>query len=173
MKLQAKYKHKRHGKKTTHPLTFSLYIGFYAGLLLGGLKMLLFAMRFTDIVPGFLLEPFFQHDFLVAWQGILLGYASFMLLSLAAALLYGLFLRKMKGPWPGLGYGIAWWGFLYLLIGPLTQMTPAITQLDVNSLVSDLCLFTIWGLFIGYSITMEFTAERLREPSGLATPVLK
>lgn len=166
MKLQARYKHKNKEKRATRPLTFSLYIGFYAGVLLGALKLLEFAMRYTGIVPGFLLEPFFRHAFLVTWQGLALGYASFIGLSLIAAVVYGLFMRKARGPWPGIGYGLAWWVLLYLLVGPLTGMTPAITQLDRNSFVSDLCLFAVWGLFIGYSITVEFTDERQREPGG-------
>jgi hypothetical protein len=174
MKLQARYRSKKREHKPTNPVTYSLYIGFFAGLLWGGIKLLEFAMRFTEVVPGFLLEPFFRHAFLVTWQGLLLGYACFIAFSIIAALGYGLFFRKLKGPWPGIGYGIAWWGALYLLIGPVTEMMPGITQLDLNSFVTDLCLFAVWGLFIGYSIAMEFTKERLREPEGGTTaPVLK
>ncbi len=172
MMVKAKYRSKHKSRKTTRPWVFSLYIGLFAGIIWGALKLLQFAMKYTDVVPGFLLEPFFRHDFLVTWQGILLGYGSLICLSLVAALLYGLVLRKLKGPWPGLIYGLAWWGGLYLLIGPLTGMVPAITQMDVNSLVTDMCLFAVWGLFIGYSITFEFTDERSREPMVMkAEPV--
>jgi len=27
-----------------------------------------------------------------------------------------------------------------------------------------LCLFVLWGMFIGYSIALEFTDDRIREP---------
>lgn len=161
----AKYKRKNREirlerqKATTRPWTFSLYIGLFAGLIWGAVKMLEFALRFTAIVPGFLLEPFYRHAFLVTRQGIALGYISFIVFSIAAALLYGLLLRKLKGPWPGLAYGAAWWALIYLLVGPLTEMVPAVTQLDLNSFVTDLSLFLLWGLFIGYSIAMEFTDE--------------
>ncbi|MDF2921986.1 MAG: hypothetical protein K0R57_900 [Paenibacillaceae bacterium] len=174
MKLHAKYRNKKQGHKTTNPIIFSVYIGYFAGILWGGVKLLEFAMKFTEVVPGFLLEPFFRHSFLIAWQGLALGYASFVGLSVLAAAIYGMFLRKLKGPWPGIGYGLAWWCVLYLLVGPLTEMVPAITQLDLNSFVTDLCLFMVWGLFIGFSIAMEFTEERIREPGGRAkTPALK
>ncbi|RAV01000.1 YqhR family membrane protein [Paenibacillus sp. YN15] len=163
MKLHARYRSKPKSRKTTKPWLFSLYIGFFAGILWGALKLLQFAMKYTDVVPGFLLEPFYLHSFLLTWQGILLGYASLIVLSLAAALLYGLVLRKLRGPWPGIIYGLAWWAGLYLLVGPLTGMVPAITQMDINSLVTDMCLFAVWGLFIGYSISFEFTDERSRE----------
>lgn len=164
MKVNARYRSRPKRQKPAKPWLFSLYIGFFAGLLWGSLKLLQFAMRYTDVVPGFLLEPFFLHSFLVTWQGLLLGYASFIGLSLAAALIYGLALRKLKGPWPGLVYGLAWWAALYLLVGPITGMVPAVTQIDINSLVTDMCLFAVWGMFIGYSIAFEFTDERSREP---------
>lgn len=173
MQLKAKYRSNKKEQKTTNPFTFSLYIGFYAGLLWGGVKLLEFAMRFTEVVPGFMLEPFFRHSFLVTWQGLALGYASFIGFSIVAAVVYGLLFRKLKGPWPGILYGVAWWGALYLLVGPVTQMVPGITQLDINSFVTDLCLFTVWGLFIGFTIALEFTKEMQREPGGSPKAALK
>lgn len=166
--LRAKYKRRSRAdwgsksKKENNPFLYSLHIGLFAGLIWGGLKLLEFAIRYTAIVPGFLIEPFFQHAYLVTYMGLALGYASFIGFSIVAAVLYGLLLRKLPGPWPGLAYGAAWWGLIYLLVGPLTEMTPAILAMDRNSLVSDFSLFLLWGLFIGYSISVEFTDERNR-----------
>lgn len=171
--LRAKYKRrsradwKPKSKKETNPFTYSLHIGFFAGLIWGAVKLLEFAMRYTEIVPGFLIEPFFQHAYLVTYMGLALGYASFIGFSIVAALMYGLLLRKLRGPLPGLAYGVAWWAVIYLLVGPMTQMTPSVTLLDLNSLVTDLSLFLLWGLFIGYSIAVEFNDERNR-PSIMA-----
>lgn len=153
-------------KFRTNPFWFAIYIGFFAGLIWGGLKMLEFGLKFTQVVPGFLLEPFFRHSFLLTWQGMFLGWASFIGLSIAASCLYMLFLRKLKGPWPGIGYGLVWWSLLYLLAGPLTGMVDGINQQDLTSFVTDLCLFILWGLFIGYSIAMEYTDERSRETAS-------
>lgn len=150
----------------TNVWLYSLYIGFFAGLIWGGVKLIQYGMKFTEVIPGFLLEPFFLRSFLVSWPGLGLGYASFILLSMTAALLYGLLLRNKQGPWPGIGYGLLWWVFLYLLVGPWMGLMPAASELSVQSFVSDLCLFAVWGLFIGYSIAMEFTDERRREPRG-------
>lgn len=173
--LIARYKNRNHADKPrpakikTNPWAYSLYIGFFAGLIWGAVKLLEFALRFTQVVPGFMLEPFFRHAFLVTREGILLGYASFIGMSVVAAFLYTLFLRKLKGPWPGLAYGVMWWGLIFLLIGPVTGMVPAINQLDLNSFVTDLSLFLLWGLFIGYSIAMEFSDEWGREAAIAST----
>lgn len=155
--------HKKKNRMTDR-FRFAVNIGFFAGFIWGGIKIVEFAMRFTEVVPGFLLEPFYRHAYLVTREGILLGWISFIVFSILASLIYMVLLRKMRGPWPGIAYGAVWWAFLYLLAGPLTEMIPPVKQMDLNSFVSDLGLFLLWGLFIGYTISVEFTDESKREP---------
>lgn len=151
-------------KPKTNKWFFSLYIGFFAGLFWGGLKMIQNYLHFTTLSPVFLIEPFYKHSFLMTWPGYLLGWSVFILFSMAASLLYALMLAKAKGPWYGLGYGLAWWAFIFLLIGPVTGMMNWIAFLDWNTILTDASLFLLWGMFIGYSISFEFTDERIREP---------
>ncbi|ALS22883.1 YqhR family membrane protein [Paenibacillus naphthalenovorans] len=151
-------------KPVTNKWFFSLYIGFFAGLFWGGLKIVQHYFHFTSLSPAFLIEPFYRHSYLMTWQGTLLGWGAYILFSIAAAILYTLLLAKAKGPWYGLGYGLVWWAVLYLFIGPLTSMMDRITLLGWNTILTDCSLFLLWGLFIGYSISFEFTDERIREP---------
>ncbi|MEW9699151.1 YqhR family membrane protein [Paenibacillus sp. SI8] len=148
----------------TNRWLFALYIGFFAGLIWGALKIVEHYLKFTKVVVGFLVEPFFKHDFLLSWQGTLVGWGFFILFSIVAAYLYTIAFWKLRGPWWGIGYGAVWWCFVYLFVGPLAGMTYWITDLDINSSISDFCLFLIWGMFIGYSINVEYTDERTREP---------
>lgn len=154
----------QHSEIKTNRWVFALYIGFFAGLIWGALKIVEQYFKFTKIVIGFLVEPFFRHSFLLTWQGTLTGWAFFTLFSIVAAYIYMIALWKMQGPWWGIAYGAVWWGVLYLVVGPLAGMTYWITNLDFNSVLSDFCLFLLWGLFIGYSIAVEYTDERTREP---------
>ncbi|MDF2961199.1 MAG: hypothetical protein K0S39_2934 [Paenibacillus sp.] len=144
--------------------TYALYIGFFAGLFWGAVKMVEHYFRFTSLPPGFLIEPFFKRSFLLTWQGYLLGWAVFILFSIAATLLYTAFLAKAVGPWVGVGYGMAIWGVIFLLVGPVTGMMNWIAFLDWNTILTEACLFMLWGLFIGYSIAFEFNDESAREP---------
>jgi hypothetical protein len=148
----------------TNMWMFALYIGFFAGFIWGGLKMIQNYFHFSTLPPGFLVEPFFKHTFLMSWQGFLLGWFFFILFSIIAAVVYTVFLRKVKGPYMGMMYGLGWWVLIYLLIGPWTGMNLPLGRIDINTLITDACLFLIWGLFIGYSISVEFTDERVREP---------
>ena len=145
-------------------LGFALNIGFFAGVIWGGLKTIEFSLKFTVVPPGFLIDPFFKHPFLATWMGMLLGLAAFIVLSIIAAMIYEMGLRKAKGPYWGVGYGVVWWVLLYVLLGPLTGMMLPLTRLDRTSSITDGCLFILWGLFIGYSLAFEYTNEQNREP---------
>jgi hypothetical protein len=147
----------------SNPFKLALHVGFFAGLIWGGVRWLFYYFGLTDVLPGFLVEPFFKHDFLNGTGGYLVGYVSFIAMSIVAALLYALVARKLKGPWPGVLYGIAWFVLVYLLIGPMVGMLKPLGVLDWDSIWTDFSIFVIWGVFIGYTITMEFTDERSRD----------
>src|SRR5687768_1205995 len=51
-------------KIKTNRWIFALYIGFFAGFIWGALKIVEYYFKFTSLVPGFLVELFFKHNFL-------------------------------------------------------------------------------------------------------------
>ena len=149
-------------RRKTNPWGFALELGFFAGIIWGAMHWLMFALKFTQVIPGYLGEPFLKHDFVVSGAGALTGYLLFIVLSVLATLLYVLLLRKLKGPWPGMIYGLVWFAGLILAGAPLfLRQRPF--RLSWDSLISEACLFLLWGLFIGYTTAMEFTDERKRE----------
>jgi hypothetical protein len=143
---------------------FAIYIGFFAGLIWGLARELLYYLEFTRVLPAFLVEPFFKKSFMHAAIGHWTGLFVFILFSIMAAILYTALFVKKLGPWPGIGYGIGWWIILYAFIGPYVGMMPSIRELSTATLFSEACVFLLWGVFIGYSIALEFTDEREREP---------
>lgn len=155
---------KKEEKPRTNKWGFAVYIGFFAGLIWGGIKIIENYFHLTSLSPGFLIEPFFLHNYLMTVQGYFIGWFAFIVMSIVASLLYAVFLAKAKGPWVGIIYGLVWWGVIFLLIGPVSGMTNWISFMEFNTIITDLCLFIVWGLFIGYSISFEFTDERVREP---------
>lgn len=146
----------------TNPFYFSIELGYFAGLIWGGLHWLMYVLHFTKVIPGFLAEPFFKHDFLLTPAGHLLGYLFFIVLSVLASLIYVLIFRKLNGPWPGMIYGVLWWSVLFLACSRLFLLQPPF-KLPWNTVISEFCLFLLWGLFIGYTAAIEYTDERKRE----------
>ncbi|HEY0827198.1 MAG TPA: YqhR family membrane protein, partial [Bacilli bacterium] len=102
-----------------------------------------------------------------SWSGHLAGWAAFIGFSILAALLYAVFCHKLKGPFPGILYGLLWWEMMFLWIGPMAGMFKRIPLLEIDTALSELCVFTLWGVFIGYTLTVEFTDERIREPKPI------
>ncbi|KKC46164.1 MULTISPECIES: YqhR family membrane protein [unclassified Paenibacillus] len=153
-----------YGKHTTHTWTYCLQLGFWAGLIWGFAHWLLYTFRFTKVLPGMLAEPFFKHSFLVTGWGHAVGIGHFIVFSILAAYLYKLLLGRFPGPWAGFVYGLLWWTLLFLAFGPLLGMVKPVTVLGWNSIFTELSLYAVWGLFIGYTIAFEFTDEASREP---------
>ncbi|WP_339319694.1 YqhR family membrane protein [Paenibacillus sp. FSL R10-2734] len=143
---------------------FALELGFFAGLIWGGLHWLTYWLSFTKVSPAFIAEPFFKHEFLTTALGHFVGYLIFIVFSVIASLLYVLILRKLKGPWPGLVYGVLWWSVIFIPGSQLFLMQPPFT-LPWNTVISEFCIFLLWGMFIGYTAAIEYTDERKREQS--------
>jgi len=153
-----------HPKYGTNIWLFTLEIGLFAGLIWGGVKGIFYFLRLTTVVPGYMVEPFFKSQFLKSQPGYYVGWGFFILFSLLATLVYILLFRKFKGPVPGILYGIVWWVILFVWVGPALHLMEPIQKLSTNTIFSELCLYLLWGLFIGYSTAHEYTDERKREP---------
>lgn len=161
---QQQREHQQSASKSKNKWYFSLQIGFFAGLIWGGVKGLFYYMSFTTVLPGYLVEPFFKHQFLQTRPGYYLGWLFFTLFSIVAALIYTFAFRKMRGPIPGLVYGMIWWLIIFVALGPLFHMTEPLAKLPFNTQFSEFCIYLLWGLFIGYTTAEEYTDERAREP---------
>lgn len=150
--------------KTKHPAVYCLTLGLFAGLIWGSLRWLSVALNLTKVPQAFLADPFIKRTHLdtIAWHCF--GLALFVLMSIVAAYLYWFILGKLRGPWPGLFFGAAWWVLLFFWIGPATGAIPAFKEIGLGSLFTECAVYVLWGLFIGYSFAFEFHNESAREP---------
>lgn len=151
--------------KPTQPILFSLKIGFYAGLIWGLARWLLTGLNFTNVSQAFLLDPFVSRKILNGFYWQAAGLVMFIIMSILAAVLYVAILGRLQGPWPGLFFGVVWWGLVYAWAGPLIGAVPPLNRIGWSSIVTDFCLFLMWGLFIGFSIAFELHNEAGREPA--------
>lgn len=154
----------RRRRHRTNPLMFGLNVGFFAGLIWGTLRWLLYNMNFTNALPGFMLDSFFLASFLRTGWGQLIGIASFIAFSIVATFLYMFLLGRFRGPWAGIAYGVVWWGVLFIALGPLIGIVEPVRVIGYNTLASELAVFSLWGVFIGYTHAFEYHDEASREP---------
>ena len=91
------------------------------------------------------------------------GWLFFIVFSILASLLYTFTIRKLKGPLPGMVYGIVWWLILFILVDQSGD-DETFERFNVGFNHHGTIVFLLWGLFIGYTVAMEYTDERKREP---------
>jgi uncharacterized membrane protein YagU involved in acid resistance len=147
---------------TTKMWKFIFVTGFFAGVIWGGIDVIMYYLKFTKIIPAIEWRLFYTEEFLNNWVGHILGLVGNIMISIGAAALYAIALLRFRGPWVGIAYG-ALWGLLgYGLVGPFLHITPPLWRIDINSLATELSIFILWGLFIGYSLVVELTNEQGR-----------
>ncbi|MFC6332396.1 YqhR family membrane protein [Paenibacillus septentrionalis] len=149
----------------TKPLPFALIVGLFAGLIWGGFRLIAYYCNFTKEPAAFLIKMWLTKEQLISPFGHIVGTISFIVFSILATYLYLWFFRTLEGPWPGIWYGLGWWGILFGL-GPILGFTQISRDVTFTLASTDFCFFIVWGLFIGYSIAFEFTDEASREPAS-------
>lgn len=153
-----------YGKQRTNIWPFGLQLGFFAGLIWGLIHWIAYEFNLTETLPGFLLEPFFLSSYLKSGWGLVLGIASFIVFSIVATYLYYFLFGRIRGPWAGMIYGIVWWAVWFVFAGPWLKMVKPVTLIGWDTLITEFCIYLLWGLFIGYTVAYEYTDESSREP---------
>lgn len=135
----------------------ALLTGFVGGVLWSLFGAIAYYFNFTTVSPAtFILRSWLQTGWTDGWLGELVGIIVIGLLSIVTALVYYYLFKKMRGMWPSAAFGIALWFLVFYLLQPVIPNLPHMTELDSDTVVTTLCLFLLYGTFIGYSISYEY-----------------
>lgn len=145
--------------KTMSYFTLVTLVGIFGGLLWGGVYQLCHYLNFTEIGPTFLLRSWLDYKWTRGWMGIIGSILCMTVVSLLLAYLYSLIFKKAKSFWLGIVYGIAVWLIVFLLLRPMFPDMKTVAELSKNTIVTNICIFILYGLFIGYSISFEYQEE--------------
>ncbi|UOQ93712.1 YqhR family membrane protein [Halobacillus shinanisalinarum] len=138
-------------------LSKTLLIGFIAGILWSGLGAISYYFNFSQVSAAtFIFRSFWQTEWTSTLLAEILAVGIVAVLSILVAFAYYVALKGKNGIWPGFIYGIILFGLLFYVMNPIFQAVPDFTQLTIDSLVTTICLFVLYGVFIGYSISYEF-----------------
>src|SRR5690554_944002 len=111
--------------------------------------------------------PWALGDWKNGWMGHLVGIGFISIVSIAAAFLYRLIFAKIYKIWPGLLFGLILWFAIFWLFNPMFPGLKPFQQLDLNTLITTGCLYLLWGLFIGYSISYEYHERTVYEGESI------
>ncbi|WP_347549653.1 YqhR family membrane protein [Pseudalkalibacillus hwajinpoensis] len=145
--------------KQEQPLSFAskvVTIGIAGGLFWGLIGYLTYLFKFTKVPPSLILSPWalgeWKNQHLGQWIGIL----AIGLISILVAFLYKVTLVKINNMLAGLVYGAVLWLIVFYLLNPMFSDLPSLMKLDKNTVITTICLYLLYGVFIGYSISFEY-----------------
>ncbi|WP_078552912.1 YqhR family membrane protein [Bacillus alkalicellulosilyticus] len=145
--------------RNEEPMSFNAKvatIGFVGGVFWSLIGYLAFFFNFMRVGPALVLMPWALGDWKNGYIGQIVGIFVLGLLSILAAFLYKIVLRKFDNIWAGMFFGGALWFLVFYFLNPLFHGLKPLTQLDINTIITSLSLYILYGVFIGYSISYEF-----------------
>lgn len=144
-------------------LRMGVSVGLASGIIWGTIALAAYYLQFTDIGPSIYAKPLLNPDYVLKWKGHLIGLLFYIFFSIIVSLIYAFSLSRFNSPWIGIFYGAALWGLVFILLNPLLDLTKNFTELGVNTITVMLCLYILAGLFIGYSLSIEFNNDDMEK----------
>lgn len=126
---------------------YALEVGFYGTLVWSLILYLLYWLHLSKLSPSHITQFFLKQEILFRWDGILFSFIFLSIGSVLVSLLYAYTLSWIGSPWLGVALGLLLWS---LLMGW--------RFMDWNTFSSTLTVFILYGLFVGYSLSVEFSS---------------
>jgi hypothetical protein len=129
--------------------------GFSGGILWSVVGYLTYYFNFTKVEPNIILEPFTIGTWRESWIGIIISIIAYGIISVGAALVYYVILKKLKSMWIGFGYGILLFICVFVILNPIFPSMKPFFKLGTNTIITSVCVYVLYGVFVGYSISYE------------------
>ncbi|MFZ7946861.1 MULTISPECIES: YqhR family membrane protein [Bacillaceae] len=149
-------------EKYPRPMSFTVMVfwtGLFGGLFWGTIGYIASYFNFTEVGPQIILKPWALGSWKHGWMGTVVSIILLGVLSIVAAYIYYALLRKFKGFWFGLGYGVILFLLVFFILNPLIPGIKPIAELSRDTIITSVCLYIVYGIFIGYSINYEFELQ--------------
>ncbi|MDQ0197332.1 YqhR family membrane protein [Neobacillus ginsengisoli] len=154
--------------KTDYPKPMSFvamvfWTGLFGGLFWGTLGFFAYYLNFTDISPNVILEPFALGNWKNGWLGTVISILIMGIFSVPAAYIYYAVLKKFKGIWFGLGFGIVLFLLVFFVLNLFLPGIKPFFNLSPDTIITSICLYIVYGIFIGYSINYEYQNNKVED----------
>ncbi|MFC0522647.1 YqhR family membrane protein [Pontibacillus salicampi] len=162
--FQSKQLEQNKEEKPMSALTRAVLTGLIGGLLWSFIGAITYYISFSSVsAASFIVRSWLQTDWTGGFLAELIGIIGVGILSIGTALLFFGLLRKRKGLMPSILFGVALWGVIFYVLNPIFTAVPSVVDMDSNTIVTTLCLYILYGTFIGYSISYEYNEYEQRE----------
>ncbi|MFP7171006.1 YqhR family membrane protein [Terribacillus sp. 7520-G] len=141
--------------------------GFVGGVLWSAVAWVAYFFHFTDLsVADFVLRSWVWMPWAETWVGELISIILVGFLSVLIAFLYFLFLKQQKGIMPSLIFGVVLWVLVQLVLAPIIHGVDSALQADRDTNITTMCLYLLYAVFIGYSISFEYQQSEAYQEKG-------
>lgn len=137
-------------------LAIVFWTGLFGGIFWGIVGYIAYLFNFTEIRPNVILEPWALGYWKNGWLGTVISLILMGVFSVIAAFIYYGALKKRKGIWFGLGYGLVLFLLVFVVLNPLFPGMNPLFDLSRDTIITSICIYIVYGVFIGYSINYEY-----------------
>ncbi|MBU5207160.1 YqhR family membrane protein [Bacillus safensis] len=163
---------KNQSVQTTSLVARAAATGFVGGVFWGFIGFLTYVFHFSEVSPNMLLQPFVLGEWKKGGLGTFISIMLLGILSIGAAFIYYGLLKRIKGFWMGLVYGGLLWLLVFYVFNPIFPDVKQVQDLQQSTIVTTFCLYILYGMFVGYSISFEYnelTSQKLARALGKKT----
>ncbi|MER2457733.1 YqhR family membrane protein [Bacillus subtilis] len=144
--------------------------GFCGGVLWSFVAYIAYLFHFSEISPNMILQPFVLGEWKKHGLGTVISIILIGVISIGAAFLYFLLMKRLKTMWPGILYGLVLWLLVFFVFNPIFPEVRTVTELTSDTIITTICIYLLYGLFVGYSISFEYNelnSEKLARALGM------
>ncbi|MED3791296.1 YqhR family membrane protein [Niallia alba] len=150
-------KQQSHDEKD-RPMSFIalvIWTGMFGGIFWSLIGYVGYVFNFTEIRPNIILEPWAIGSWKYGWLGTVISIIAIGFFSTGAAFAYYLMLRKFKTVFIGMGFGIALFACVFIVLNPIFPSMAPFLELKRDTIITSVCLYILYGVFVGYTISYE------------------
>lgn len=140
-------------------IVMTIVTGFVAGATAGFMGYAAHYFHFSEINPDLILA-IWQGNWKEGWIGNVVAIITYGVLSILVALIYYMIFKNQKSLWWGFGYGIIIFIVVFFLLPFIIPGLEFVNDYTVTTIVTGLCIFILYGTFIGYSISYEYNERK-------------
>ncbi|MEK4147360.1 YqhR family membrane protein [Robertmurraya sp. FSL W8-0741] len=144
-------------------MTMVVLTGLVGGILWSSIGYLLYVFHFTEIRPNVILEPWALGEWKKQWLGTVISIIFIGIISIGVALIYYAILKKVTSILGGIGYGVVLFLLVFFVLNPIFPGIEPFGELNRTTIITSVCLFILYGIFIGYSISYEYEELQMRK----------
>ncbi len=137
-------------------MTMVFWTGLFGGIFWGLIGFIANFLSFTEIRLNVIIASLALGDWKREWQGTIVSIIILGLLSVCTAYIYSAVLKKFPGFWVGIGYGMVLFFLVFIILNPFIPAMKPFSELSRDTIITSICIYILYGIFIGYSINYEY-----------------